>query len=78
MIFGVNTIHYFIEALILQPPMVLTYQRLVPNFSLMKASHHVRMNIDITEITKGKSQEFLMSHRNHSNTLGGTLQDGVR
>lgn len=52
-IFGVNTIHYFIEALILQPPMVLPYQRFVPNFSLMKASHHVRMNVDITEITKG-------------------------
>ena len=65
-IFGVHTIHYFIEALILQPPMVLPYQRFVPNFSLMKASHHVRMNVDITEITKGKSQEFLMSHRNHS------------
>ena len=65
-IFGVNTILYFIEVLILQPPMVLTYQRFVPNFSLMKASHHVRMNVDITEITKGKSQEFLMSHRKHS------------
>lgn len=64
--FGVNTIHYFIEVLILQPSMVLPYQRFVHNFSLMEASHHVRMNVDITEITKGKSQEFLMSHRNHS------------
>lgn len=56
--FNVNTIHYFIEALILQPPMVLPYQRFVPNFSLMKASHHVWMTVEITELTKGKSQSI--------------------
>lgn len=29
----------------------------------MKASHHVRMNVEITELTQSKSQVILMSHR---------------